>query len=523
MSQRTKTLTKLALVFMSFVTVFGFRNVINNGYQFGLLAAVLFLVGGAIYALPMVMITSEFGSIKKLKDQESGLGSFCSFALGKKAGFLASWASYFGNLFFFATIAPFTVVATSFFVYGANGFDQITNILAEQGWGDHSARMSTTILALCAILLFWVGTYISKLGPKWIGKVTAIGGIASLILGLSFILIALVYTIPFNGLIDGFGNQADWNPIDVTEGGFGGDWWSFLSAFPWLIFAYNGIETMSAFIKDTKNGAKTFKSASLIGMSIVIGLMFVGAFALSATISKLQINEWGIVNSYYYVFPAILGVENSSIAGRIIIHFIGFITAVSGFGSMFFWTSGPAKVFFSEVPEGVMGKYLSKTDKNGLPVNALFVQAIVVTVILLLFGATTSGTLSSGGNNFFNRIMQATTSLATVQMIFYFWAYIWFRIKKNDEERDIIFFKNKWIPNIMAGITLILLFIAFFFGTIPSPTLWRDDWVSALIDFILIFGGFLFFMGNGLLLWHINEKRKRKQELNDETNSKKIT
>gem|GEM_PF-5818143 len=67
-----------------------------------------------------------------------------------------------------------------------------------------------------------------------------------------------------------------------------------------------------------------------------------------------------------------------------------------------------------------MGKYLSKTDKNGLPVNALFVQAIVVTVILLLFGATTSGTLNSGGNNFFNRIMQATTSLATVQMIFYF-------------------------------------------------------------------------------------------------------
>gem|GEM_PF-6866967 len=93
---------------------------------------------------------------------------------------------------------------------------------------------------------------------------------------------------------------------------------------------------MSAFIKDTKNGAKTFKNASIIGMSIVIGLMFVGAFTLSATISKLQINEWGIVNSYYYVFPAILGVENSSIAGRIIIHFIGFITAVSGFGSMFF-------------------------------------------------------------------------------------------------------------------------------------------------------------------------------------------
>lgn len=524
MSQRAKTLTKFAIVFMSFVTIFGFRNIINNGYQFGLLASVLFLIGGAIYAIPMVMITSEFGSIKKLENQESGLGSFCTFSLGKKYGFLASWASYFGNLFFFATIAPFTVVAASFCIYGANGFDQITVILSQKGWGDNSARMSTTILALCSILIFWMGTFISKLGPKWIGKVTTIGGMASLGLGLLFIIIALVYTIPVKGVLSSFGQSGSLNPVkDYTDAGFKGDWWSFLSAFPWLIFAYNGIETMSAFIKDVKGGAKSFRFASVIGMSIVVALMVVGVVVLSATIEKADINSWGIANSYYKVFPKILGLEENSTMGKVIIHLVGFITAVSGFGSMFFWTSGPAKVFFSEVPEGVMGKYLSKTDKNGIPTNALKVQAVAVTLILILFGVTTAGqeVVSEQGreivtNDFFNRITQATTSLATVQMFFYFWAYIWFRIKKNDEEREIVFFKNKWIPISISILTIGLLSIAFFFGTIPSPYAWKDNWVGALLDLLLIFGGFILFMGIGLLIWHLNVERKAKLGLTND-------
>ncbi|ARU91594.1 amino acid permease family protein [Spiroplasma clarkii] len=279
--------------------------------------------------------------------------------------------------------------------------------------------MSTTVLACCAILIFWAGTYISKQGPKWIGKITTIGGMASITLGLLFIIIALCYTIPTGKVVAGFGNSAAWNPVSSE------DWWSFLSAFPWLIFAYNGIETMSAFIKDVKGGAKSFKFASLIGMGVVIFVMVIGVIVLSATITQENISRWGIVNSYYFVFPQILGLELDSTAGKVVIHIVGFITAVSGFGSMFFWTAGPAKVFFSEVPSGVMGKYLSKTDKNGMPTNALLVQAIVVTVILLAFGLTTAGhynfvknTIKQ--NDFFERITQAATSLATVQMFFYF-------------------------------------------------------------------------------------------------------
>ncbi|ARU91593.1 amino acid permease family protein [Spiroplasma clarkii] len=80
----------------------------------------------------------------------------------------------------------------------------------------------------------------------------------------------------------------------------------------------------------------------------------------------------------------------------------------------------------------------------------------------------------------------------------------------DDEERSIVFFKNKWIPITISIISLILLSIAFFFGTVPSPVTWKADWSNALIDFLLIFGGFIFFMGVGVLVWYLNVERKAK-------------
>lgn len=90
MNERKKTLSKLTIIFMVFATVFALRNIINNQVQFGLLSMLLFLVGGIVYAIPIVFISSEFASIKKLKNAEAGLGSYCSLILGKKCGFLAS-------------------------------------------------------------------------------------------------------------------------------------------------------------------------------------------------------------------------------------------------------------------------------------------------------------------------------------------------------------------------------------------------------------------------------------------------
>ena len=50
------------------------------------------------------------------------------------------------------------------------------------------------------------------------------------------------------------------------------------------------------------------------------------------------------------------------------------------------WLCGrrTVKVFFSEIPDGVFGKWLVKTNEEGNPTNALLVQGIIVTILVAI-------------------------------------------------------------------------------------------------------------------------------------------
>ena len=46
--------------------------------------------------------------------------------------------------------------------------------------------------------------------------------------------------------------------------------------------------------------------------------------------------------------------------------------------------AAPVKVFFSEIPDGVFGKWLVKTNEEGNPTNALLVQGVIVTILVAI-------------------------------------------------------------------------------------------------------------------------------------------
>ena len=65
------------------------------------------------------------------------------------------------------------------------------------------------------------------------------------------------------------------------------------------------------------------------------------------------------------------------------VRLVGVILFLGSLGSLALWTAAPVKVFFSEIPEGIFGKWIVKTNHEGNPTNALIVQGIVVSVLLL--------------------------------------------------------------------------------------------------------------------------------------------
>ncbi|PPE06508.1 amino acid permease [Mesoplasma corruscae] len=511
---RNKSFTKSALVFLVFAIVFSFRNIINNQSQFGIMGLFLFLIGGIIYAIPITFVSIEFNSIKKLKDNEAGLGGWCIYSLGKKNGFIASWTSYFANVFFFATLAPFAVISISFVLMGDNGFDMLAKHLVMQGYSENNAtRYSTMLLSLFAIILFWFTTYLSKKGPNWIKYITNIGGTASLFLGLIFIVIGLFVTVPF--IHKSVSPTWSWEFFDpLNSNFFNGNTWAFMSAVPWVFFAYNGIETIAVFQKDLKGDYKAFKIGAILGNVFTIIIMVICGLTMSLAIDQNLITEWGISNSYYKVFPALFGLseQGGGVWYQLILRSIAFIFAINSFGALAFWTVGPAKVFYSEVPYEAAGKILSKTDHNGIPRNALNFQFIIVVLLLVLVGTTTKGAVGQGTSEFLQTITQATTSLAIIPFIYLFVGYI--KIRLNEEiDKQICFIKNKYVATLFAIFILFILIMALFFGIIPSPESWKDDWSSAIVALSLSFFGTVVSMGFAYFMWYWNVDRIKNNQL----------
>ena len=176
MVNNRKQISKIALLLMTFSAIFNFPNIINNSIQIGLANISGYLFSTVVYFIPITFIVAEFISINK--DSESGIYSWIKTSLGDKWAFLGAWSYFFANLFYFTSLIPNTLIYASYTLFGRNLFD---------------GKSSTFILALASVILFWIGTYVSIKGVKVLSKVTNIAGIAKILMGILFIILAFVF------------------------------------------------------------------------------------------------------------------------------------------------------------------------------------------------------------------------------------------------------------------------------------------------------------------------------------------
>ena len=167
------------------------------------------------------------------------------------------------------------------------------------------------------------------------------------------------------------------------------------------------------------------------------------------------------------------------------------------------------KVFFSEIPEGIFGKWIVKTNHEGNPTNALIVQGIVVSVLLII-PALGIGNMDSFLQMLIN--MTAATSLLPVLLLLI--GYIVLRWKKDDMDRSFKFGSRNF--GIFAGVFLLLVFIfVFFMSTVPDPTLIMQyldgtlpqDAANPILTLVYNVLGVVVFMGIAWICWNRYEKK----------------
>lgn len=480
-----------ALMLMTFSAVFAFPSIVNNSIQIGLATIPGYLFASVFYFLPFILMIAEFVSANS--EKESGVHSWIQSVLGGKWAFLGAWSYFFVNLFFFCSLLPNTLIYGSYAFLGKNIFE-----------GEHS----TKIIAVLSIIIFWITTWVCIKGVSWISKVTNIAGSARLFMGIIFVILAFV-------VVFGFGETpAQEFSVETITPKFN---WTFFMTMAWILQAVGGGESIGVYIKDVKGGNQTFVR-TMIGATIIVGVMYIlGSIAVGLVVPT-SILKGNFSNGIFDIFK-ILGVH-FHIPGGIMVRLVGVILFLGSLGSLALWTAAPVKVFFSEIPEGVFGKWLVKTNDEGNPTNALLVQGIIVT-ILLIIPALGIGNMDS----FLETLINMTASTSLLPVLFLLVAYITLRWKKDDMPRTFQF--GNRIFGICAGIFLLCLFIfVFFMSTVPDPKLILAELNGSLAKGqaspigMLIYNvlGLIIFMGFAWLCWNRYEKKEktRKRRLYNE-------
>ncbi len=434
LEQSRKKMSSTALLLMTFTAVFSFNSIINNSISISLATIPAYILATVFYFFPFALMIGEFASANQ--NSESGVYSWIRTSLGNKWAFLGSWSYFFVNLFYFTALLPQIMIYASYTVMGRNVF------VGDKG---------TIIISLVSIVLFWLSTYVSTRGVSWISKVTNISGIARLILGLGFIALAF-------GVVLIFGKEpAQTFSASTVTPKFN---WTFFMTMAWIFQAVGGAESVGVYVKDVKGGNRSFIKTMLIS-TIAIGLIYsLGSVAVGLVVpTKVLANNYS--NGLFDAFK-IIGSHYG--IGNKITNFVGLTMLLASLGSLVIWTAAPVKILFSEIPEGIFGKWVAKTNHEGNPVNALYLQAAIVTVLLLI-PAIGIGSMDT----FLQTLINMTASTSIIPVLFLLIAYINLRMKKDGMERSFRMGGRSF--GIATGfVILAIFFLSFLVSTFPEPS-----------------------------------------------------
>jgi len=498
MNKNTKKLTMMSLILMIFTSVFGFNNMPRSFYLMGYAAIPWYIVSGITFFVPYALMMAEFGSA--FKDEKGGIYSWMDKSVGPKFAFMGTFMWYASYVIWMVSSCSSIWINVSSSIFGKD---------TTQTWGVFGLK-PTQVLGLLGICLIITITFTATKGLDKVKKVTAIGGSAVAFLNIMLIVCAVFLLIAHGGKLA--------QPIEGIKSFTVSPNANYLSAISmcsflvYAIFAYGGIEVVGGLVDQTENAEKNFPKAILIGAIIVsigysLGIFLFGTFtnwnsvlsSKSVTLGNLKIF---IMSNLGYEMGLAFGVSKASaiIVGQWFARVFCLSGILASIGAFFTLCYAPLKQLIEGTPDklwpGKMGQV-----KNGMPINAMKIQCVLVVcfIALVTFGG-------EGAAKFFEKITIMTNVAMTLPYMFLSIAFISFK-KKDSIKKPFVIFKNKTFAIFTSVVVTFTVGFANVFSII-QPAIKKGDISSTLWSI----AGPVFFSVVALVMYKRYEKNCAKTE-----------
>ncbi|MEG0842980.1 MAG: glutamate/gamma-aminobutyrate family transporter YjeM [Romboutsia sp.] len=505
-SNTTKKLTLIPLILMIFTSVFGFSNMPRAFYLMGYSAIPWYVFSAIFFFIPYAFMMAEYGSA--FKKEKGGMYSWMEKSIGPKYAFIGTFMWYASYLIWMVSVSSSIWIPLSNAVMGSD----VT--------GTWSLFGLDSVKTIGILAVMWIGlvTFVGSKGVDKISKVTSIGGAAVTLLNVVLLGGGVIVALMNGGLAEPVVNMAQ--SFTVSPNVAYQTPVAILSFLTFAVFAFGGLEVLGGLVDETENAEKTFPkglaiSAIVISLGYAFGIFACGMFTNWSDV--LGVEGINLANATYILMGNLgiqigqgLGLSEavSLTIGAWTARFVGLSMFLSLTGAFFTLTYSPLKTLIQGAPKEIWPGKLGEI-KNGMPINAMKVQAGIVMVMILL--------VSFGGSNaskFFTILTLMTNVAMTIPYMFLAAAFPAFKKKQlsGKLESPFMVYKSQAISTVVAIVVTAVIGFANAF-TIVEPLLSSPMRVG---DTIAMIGGPLTFSVVGIILFSVYENK----HLNNKSSNK---
>ena len=376
---------------------------------------ILLIIG---FCLPYGMITAELGSTFR---SEGGMYDWVKRAFGPKWAGRVAWNYWINFPLWISSLAV-----------------AVTDVLAS------IFDIELSLVALFAIQIAYI-ILVSYLGTKRIGEsktIVNIGTAFKILFMVGLGLLGIYVFIKTGESANPIASVSDLLPTMDLAG---------LSFISIIIFNFLGFEVVATFTDDMENPKKEIPKALIFGGIIMALFYILPATGVNIAMTTEQAEVAGITDSFA-IFLTALGLSETVIRGIVITVGLMFIyTMVANITS---WSFGVNSVAKYAADDGSMPKFFVKTNKEGVPHVASWVNGLVAAIICVI--GIILGLVSETASNLFWTFFSLSLVTLLVGYIPIFPAFL--KLRKTDNTPRVYKVPGgKFAINIATWVPLVLL------------------------------------------------------------------
>ncbi|WP_250645503.1 amino acid permease [Salidesulfovibrio onnuriiensis] len=475
MSDKKKHMTVFTLSMMTVAAVVSLRGLPMMAKE-GLSMVFYILFASVMFLIPASLVAAELGGA--FGRQGGGVYTWVKAAFGSRWGFTAIWLQWIQNVVWYPTVLAFAASALAY-------------LFMDPQLADSGLYTGVVILAC-----YWLATFLTLAGSDVASKVTKYGVLFGTVLpGVLIIVLGLLWVDQGNPIM--FLENAPSTASGMVHArlfphlnGLGSV--AFLAG---IILLFAGVEVHAVHANELQHPATEFPRSMFLAAAVIFLLFMLGSMAVAAVIPAREIS---LTAGLLQAFKQLLDKFHLGFLTPV----IGLLAAFGAIGGVMSWVGGPSRGLLETAKQGELPPFMAKVNKNGVQVNILMIQAVIVSLLASLYFIMTNVSVA------FFLLSAITITLYLIMYILMYAAAIKLRLEQPDLPRTYKVPGGLVGLCALAGIGLIgvcfSLLVAFFPPTnlpVGNPALYVG----------LVAGGLVVFVGLPLII-NANKKPEWKQD-----------